>query len=291
MLNTLETCRCAKCYTLINSGFEKRPLPCVLQAGVIGRQTRIAYAFFDTGNRGCSDLCSAALCVYVRGAQMGNSRETVCVHPVLPCGAPLPVEERVSFEVGRNFCGWKAVDILPLIGAVGRELGDAPFGLTLSVSTPSLIMFSAAPRTGPRLALDWQGLLDSSCAHSDCPCADAVDICAPVSCGRCAGGSGVRVESQVWDIEFEGEDSSVVRRVDRIKEGTFFVTNSGGDDMLTTVETSSDASCWAYDTQKSITPGETQAIVAKFYGRYYRLMLNAPGAGKASVEFIGQYYT
>ena len=263
----------------------------MLQAGVIGRQTRIANAFFDVENRDCSDLCSAVLCVFVRGAQMGDRRETVYVKPVLPCGASLPVEERASFEVGRSFCGWKTVDILPLIRAVRRELRGAPFGLELSVTVPSLIVFSAAPGFGPRLVLDWNSVLDQGCVYSDCPCANAADIFAPISCGCCAGGSGVRVESQAWDIEFEREDSSVMRRVDRIKEGTFFVTNNGEDDMLTTVETSFDASCWAHDTQKSIEPGKTQAIVAKFYGRYYRLILTAPGVGKASVEFIGQYYT
>ena len=99
------------------------------------------------------------------------------------------------------------------------------------------------------------------------------------------------MESQIWNITFEDVDSSIVQRVDRMREGTFFVTNGGEDDLTVTVETSFDAARWAHDTQKNIAPGETQAIVAKFYGRYYRLTLTVAGAGKATVEFIGQYYT
>ncbi len=290
MLNTFETCGCEKCYTLIKYGFEKRLLPCVLQSGVIGCQTRIAYAFFDPSEYGCNEPCCAVLRVFVQGARLCGRRETVCIRPVLPCGAPLPVKETASFEVGRNFCGWRTADILPLIAVVRRELGDAPFGFALSVAAPSLIMFSAEPAACPRLLLDRHSAQEGGDVLSGCPCAGVADMCAPVSCGCCAGSAGLRVESRVWDIEFEREDSSVVQRVDRIREGTFFVTNNGEDVMLATVQTGFDASRLAYDTQKSIKPEETQAIVAKFYGRYYRLTLSARGEGKATVQFIGQYY-
>ena len=165
MLDTLDTCGCAKCYTLINSGFEKRLMPCVLQAGVIGRQTRTAYVFFDVENSNCAELCSAVLRVFVHRTQMGVRRETVCVRPVLPCGAPIPVKESASFEVSRSFCGWKTADVLTLIRAVKRELGCVPFGLALSVTAPALIVFSAVVNTGPQLMLDWRSISDGGGLH------------------------------------------------------------------------------------------------------------------------------
>ena len=290
MHHTLEANGCVKCYTLIKCGFEKRLIPGMLQAGAAGHQARTACAYFNLGSRACAEPESACLRIFVNAGRVCGSRETVCIQPILPCGAPLTVKERASFEVARGFCGWKKADVLPLITAIRRELGCAPFGLALSVAAPSLIMISAEPATCPRLLLDWSCALDGCHVLPGCPCSEAVDICAPVSCGCCADGSGMRLESQVWHIEFEGEDSSVMRRVDRIKEGTFFVTNTGEAELLTTVETGFDSSRWAHDTQKNVAPGETQAIVAKFFGRYYRLTLSAPGTGKATVEFIGQYY-
>ncbi len=290
MLNTREVCGCARCYTLTKSAPEKRLLPSIMQTGAIGRQTRTAYAYFETAREGGVGLCDAMLRIFVQCVRLCGKRVTVYIKPVLPCGAPMEVREYASFDVARGFCGWITVDILPLMTAAQRELGSAPFGLALSVNMPALITFSAEPPACPRLMLDWHETPVNSETSPVCPCAGAVDICAPAVCGCCPGSSGIRVESQVWDIEFEREDTSVVRRVDRIREGTFFVTNCGADALLVTVETGFDASRWAHDTQKSITPGETQAIVARFYGKQYRLVLSVPGAGRALVEYIGQYY-
>lgn len=284
---------CEKCYTVIKTGRGKRIAPGVLGAGESGRQCRTAYLFFDGG------VCTAEpetafLYVFVRGAQLCGWHETVRVHSVLPCGAPAPVEAHAAFEVSRHFCGWKAVDIGPLLAAIREALHGAPFGLALSVASPSLVTFSTEPTVRPRVAVDeTEGCRASVCrreADTCLPCGSAVDICAPETCGYGPSGSGIRVESQTWDIVFEEEDHSVLRHVERMKQGTFFVSNTGEEELMATVETSFDAVHWAHDTQKAVKPGETQAIVAKYYGKLHRMTLSAEASGKALVEFVGQYY-
>ncbi len=284
---------CGKCYTVIKTGRGKRIAPGVLCARESGRQSRTAYIFFD-GGIGTAEPETAFLYVFVRGAQLCGWHETVHVYPVLPCGAPAPVEAHAAFEVNRHFCGWKAVDIGPLLAAIREALHDAPFGLALSVASPSLVTFSAEPAARPRVVVDeTEGCRPSACqreADTCLPCERAADICAPETCGYGPSGPGIRVESQTWDVVFEEEDHSVLRRVERMKQGTFFVSNTGEEELTATVETSFDAVHWAYDTHKTVKPGETQAIVAKYYGKYHRMTLSAEAAGKVLVEFVGQYY-
>jgi hypothetical protein len=228
-------------------------MPGVLQTGCVGNQPHTAHIFFDAG---CAVLRPACLYLFVQCAQMPGCCETVSVCPVLPCGAP-EAHKRVAFEVGRGFRGWLPVDVRPLAEAAP---GGA-LGLALTLDAPACVAFSTAPGLAPMLSM----------------AADSPSGCA------------VRVETQTWDIEFTGADASVQRRVDRMRQGTFFVSNDGDRDLAAVVETGFDGERWAPDTQKRVPPGETLALVAKYYGRFYRVTLTADGAGKVRVAFIGQY--
>jgi hypothetical protein len=274
-----RVCCCKKCYSVIKTYRGRRTVPGILHTGDLDRQYRTAYIFFEEGCADAVKLRSACLYVFVQRVQTLCRHIAVCIMPVLPCGAPMPVDTRAAFEVKRGYCGWISVDVLPLLKTVEEELDGAPFGLVLSVDAPAFIVFSAASDLRPRLVLD-----EAESCGCLLPCAEATDICAPAC-------PDMRVESQTWEIAFADTDSSVIRRVDRLKQGTFFITNDGKSDLTASVETGFDGENWATDTQKQVLPGETQAVVAKYYGRFYRVTLAASGTGKARVAFIGQYDT
>lgn len=338
MQNTNRTFSCVKCYTVTRVGWSKRMTPGILCAGRNGLHSCTAFLYFDIGCPHCFKPKTAFLRLFVQNAQLGGRYETVHIRPVLPCGAPAPFEADITFEVGRSFRGWKSVDILPIISAFRRERHDAPFGVTLSVFSPSIISFSPEAQNKPCLVLsdpeassgisgsaagsqggvlqltsgknaDVSGAVDVSGSIDVSGSKDVsgtINVSGSIGVSGIAAGAiglnfpgtfihgvctmGIHVETQTWRVSFIKKDETVSRRVDRMREGTFFISNTGTEPMLATVETSPDASHWAHDTQKKVGTGETQAIVAKYYGRYYRLVLTADDAGEAFVEFIGQYY-
>jgi hypothetical protein len=90
-------------------------------------------------------------------------------------------------------------------------------------------------------------------------------------------------------FRFIKETVTPLVNVERIKLGTFFVTNVGDTTLTVILETSANRCDWVKDCAKTICTGGTEAIVGKYYGKYYRLKLISEGPGEANVQFIAQF--
>ena len=91
-------------------------------------------------------------------------------------------------------------------------------------------------------------------------------------------------------FKFFNETITPSVRVARLKMGTFFVTNGGSSTLTVFLETSANRCEWVKDCPKTVCIGDTEAIVGKYYGKYYRLRLISEGPGEALVQFIGQLF-
>ena len=76
--------------------------------------------------------------------------------------------------------------------------------------------------------------------------------------------------------------------VQRIIQGSFFIENCGEESLQATAQVSGDGRSWVDDAQVTVTQGDTGILVAKYYGKYYRLRLNTQGTGRAAIRFIMQ---
>lgn len=100
----------------------------------------------------------------------------------------------------------------------------------------------------------------------------------------------IDMEEQCWQFRFSRETVTPPVNVALLRQGTFFVTNSGSSCIKITQETSADAHEWVEDNQKILASGQTAAMVGKYYGKYYRLRLQTAWLGNAAVKFIAQFY-
>lgn len=91
-------------------------------------------------------------------------------------------------------------------------------------------------------------------------------------------------------LSFYKEAQTPTIKAERLKTGTFFVTNNGRGRITVVLETGAGQCSFVKDNKTVIDEGECAAIVGKYYGKYYRLRFFAEGCGAAAVHFIAQYY-
>ena len=100
----------------------------------------------------------------------------------------------------------------------------------------------------------------------------------------------IDVKEKHWTLDFKQTGISPIINVKNIIQGTFFIENVGENPLLSTIEVSSDSIHWVEDSYKTIDKEETKSLVAKYYGKYYRLRLASTCTGIAKVRFIYQVY-
>jgi hypothetical protein len=100
----------------------------------------------------------------------------------------------------------------------------------------------------------------------------------------------IDVKEKHWTLNFKQTGISPIINVESIIQGTFFIENIGESPLLATVEVSSDSIHWVEDSSKTIEKEETKSLVAKYYGKYYRLLLTSSCTGIAKIRFIYQVY-
>ena len=100
----------------------------------------------------------------------------------------------------------------------------------------------------------------------------------------------IRTSEEEWHLAFSTSTTSPVLDVGRIKQGTFFVTNTGENIIMAAIETSADSENWIRDAGTMIGASETRALVGKFYGKFYRIKVDTMGLGEMDIHFVGQFY-
>lgn len=99
---------------------------------------------------------------------------------------------------------------------------------------------------------------------------------------------------EVKELEFNFYFSDFVQTpaidVSKLIVGSFFIQNTGIKEIDVWVEVSFDGLNWVKDTNKKVGFSSTEVLIAKYYGKYYRIVINTNGAATAKIKFIYQTY-
>ena len=189
---------------------------------------------------------------------------------VTPDNPPYFIDNFTSVDISRNYKGWFAIDI-PEILSLWLNGGLRNNGLALltkgrAAPDPSFLADNGCNALKPTLFLGYS---------FDCPPPEHAQ-------------SQIEVKELCHRFRFNNEAFTPPVNVGRIKLATFFVTNSCITPLSVTLETSANRCNWVKDCARIVCAGGTEAIVGKYYGKYYRLRLASEGRGEANVQFIAQ---
>lgn len=106
-----------------------------------------------------------------------------------------------------------------------------------------------------------------------------------------AGAPGtVGILEKSWSVRFFCESVIPPVEVSFLREGSYFIENGGCAPLCAVLECSADACSWARGGELRVPFGCAGVLVAKYYGKYYRLHLFCTGPGTAEIRFIAQVY-
>ncbi|MDD3225244.1 MAG: DNRLRE domain-containing protein [Clostridium sp.] len=100
----------------------------------------------------------------------------------------------------------------------------------------------------------------------------------------------IAVIEKKFILKFFKETFSPIINVERIIQGTFFIHNIGNDLIKAIVEVSVDSIQWVKDAETVIKVNSTNTLVAKYYGKYYRIRLKCNNKAKVDAKFIYQIH-
>ncbi|MCX7694121.1 MAG: DNRLRE domain-containing protein [Caloramator sp.] len=103
-------------------------------------------------------------------------------------------------------------------------------------------------------------------------------------------GKFIDVKEEVFDLNFINEGYSRSFDVSRMIIGSFIIKNTGFRDVDVCVDVSIDGITWIRDTEKRICISQSDILVPKYYGKYYRIYTYTNGEGSVNVKFIYQVY-
>lgn len=106
--------------------------------------------------------------------------------------------------------------------------------------------------------------------------------------GREAG--SVTIKELCWTIRLFCDAVVPAVETSFLREGSYFVENTGDTPLCIFLEVSADGCAWAQDCRRDVPRGHTCVLVGKYYGKYCRLHLFCPGCGSAEIRFIAQFF-
>lgn len=115
---------------------------------------------------------------------------------------------------------------------------------------------------------------------------DATELSAP----DCEAGS-VTIKERHWTVRLFCDTVIPPMETSLLREGSYFVENTGGTPLCVFLEVSADGCVWARDSRGDVPCGHTCVLVGKYYGKYCRLHLFCPGSGSAEIRFIAQFFS
>ncbi|WP_190285264.1 DNRLRE domain-containing protein [Clostridium sp. JN-1] len=113
------------------------------------------------------------------------------------------------------------------------------------------------------------------------------------SCDECSQNKKkyVDVKKKSWLLNFSNEVVTQPVNVERLIQGTFFINNLSSNTLKARVEVSFDLNRWIKDQEVDIAQNSNGVLVAQYYGRYYRIVVNSPdNNGKVEIKFVYQVY-
>ena len=280
MQNNFLNINCIKSFTVIRSDSKIRVTDECLCVGYDNAGIYKGFLYFDISKIPQNiTLNTATLRLYVNNTDISEQYCMLYFQPLLCdshnpkifqstnncCGCQIPV------KVEKDFQGWLDIDIYGIVKNWYSKTTDN-YGLIISIDKceHSLLTFFGTEflscQSVPLLILN-----------------NSVNCQAPVE-------TGVRIKEEYWRFKFYKTVVSPPINVSLIKQATFYVTNKGSSAITVAVETSADLFCWVKDSYKVIKECSTKAIVAKYYGKFYRLKVFAGGHGIAETVFVGQFY-
>lgn len=103
-------------------------------------------------------------------------------------------------------------------------------------------------------------------------------------------GKFIEVKEEAFDLKFTNAGYSRNFDVSRMIIGSFIIKNTGFKDVDVCVDVSIDGITWIRDTEKRICINQSDILVPKYYGKYYRIYTYTNGEGSVNVKFIYQVY-
>jgi hypothetical protein len=254
-------------------------------SGFNGKNLFRSFLHFDIEDISADAAVSrAVLRIYIRRLITPNRKSELLVLPLLSefdnrtgfLNQPEYMGAVAALEVCRNYAGWLDFDLTQICrGWVAGEPHNHGVMLMSDENTVSIFDIFALEQCNymlmPHLIVYY-----TSQGQGRRP--------------RAVKTSPLEVRERCWNLNFKGSEMLSPINVERMKEGTFFVKNEGAQTIKAIVETGADPQDFAEDTCYDVLPGKTAAVVAKFYGKYYRLTLLCADRTCAKVRFIGQDY-
>lgn len=98
------------------------------------------------------------------------------------------------------------------------------------------------------------------------------------------------VVEKYWTLKFYKVAFSEPVNVERIINGTFFIDNMGSTEIKAAVEVSANLEHWVEDNELIVNANSSQVLIAKYYGKYYRVRFNCLGYASVKLRFICEVY-
>ena len=222
---------------------------------------------------------NAALNIYAVGKNQNGRKVAMAIRPfddqLYPSEGRQYTDQPYVCEISCRG-GWNSIDISELVGRWYQH-GNHTLSIELYVQEPLQLPVKIIGR-GPLYELSPKIDIVFSAPEKE-------EVYAPpVEC-LC---HTVDIAQMCREFFFSGETFTPPIDVQRIIQGSFFIDNCMDEDLEATAQVSADGCRWVDDAEVTVKKGNTGVLVAKYYGKYYRLRLHTENAGRAAIRFIMQ---
>ena len=269
---------CKKCITITNSNSKNDVEDNELKVGFTGKNTYRTYMYFNINDISENIVVdSAELEIYLNKINIPHSKTNFYVHPLKEDfdlntsfeNQPEYYEKQVKFELNKNSHEIIHVDITHMFDG-WHDNSIKNNGLVLKSGEKHRALANFSSNSNPNYEGAPKLVICSSKINHDQKIVDVVE--------------------KHWELKIFNTARSPIVNVERIINGTFFIENTSGVEIKAVVEVSVDSKHWIEDTGVVVGANKSQVLIAKYYGKYYRVKFNCSGFASAKLNFICQVY-
>lgn len=266
-LNNIE------CFSVNCSSLESTETDDFFLVGHSSKKIFIGFIYIDLGELPLDTvLDSAKLRIFVKKAEIEKQSDTLYFQPLIRDLRTFGIiqsinqQDELSISIPKDYYGWLEIDMSYIVENWCKKTSKN-YGLIIRIEklSKSRITFSNSLKER-EMVLE----MSEECLQAE---------------------NEVQIIQKFWKFTFYRTEISPPINISLIKQSTFFVTNQGKRHVGVSIETSTDLFHWVTDSRKVVEVDDTIAIVAKYYGKYYRIKFYSNGYGKVKVIFIGQLYS
>ncbi|AGY76734.1 DNRLRE domain-containing protein [Clostridium autoethanogenum] len=269
---------CKKCITITNSNSKNDVEDNELKVGFTGKNTYRTYMYFNINDISENIVVdSAELEIYLNKINIPHSKTNFYVYPLKEDfdldtsfeNQPEYYEKQVKFELNKNSHGIIHVDITHIFDQ-WHDNSIKNKGLVLKSREKHRTLASFSSNLSPNYEGAPKLVVCYSKINHDQKIVDVVE--------------------KHWELKIFNTALSPTVNVERIINGTFFIENNSDVEIKAVVEVSVDSKHWIEDTEVVVGANKSQVLIAKYYGKYYRVKFNCSGFASAKLNFICQVY-